>query len=257
MTLAEIQALFHEAITSPEPPAPERLEACFAGTPELPASDRVAIYTGMYLGRLVDALRQTFPALARLLGDEAFFALAADYLRRNPSDHHDIAQVGRRLARFLREYPDPERPDLADLAELEWAGQVAFFAPGSEAIGPDALACLGPEAFTGARLALSPSLQVLELQHDVIALWRALQREEPPPPPAAVPTSVAVWRSGFDVLHAPLAPEDARALALARFGGSLAEICGAFEGSADPAPSAHAALSSWVSQGWVVRVLGG
>lgn len=123
MTLAETQALFHEALTGAGPVAAARLEACFAGTPELPAVERVAIYADMYRWRLVDALRETFPKLVRALGDEPFAALADDYLRRHPSEHHDVGQVGRRLAAFLREYPDPERPDLADLAELEWARQ--------------------------------------------------------------------------------------------------------------------------------------
>ena len=74
MTLAETQALFHEAITSPSPLPAERLEACFAGTTDLPAAERVAIYANMYLWRLVDALRETFPNLVRHLGDERFAA---------------------------------------------------------------------------------------------------------------------------------------------------------------------------------------
>jgi hypothetical protein len=47
VTLAETQALFHEILTNREPVAPERIEQCFAGTPELPAAERVAIYANM------------------------------------------------------------------------------------------------------------------------------------------------------------------------------------------------------------------
>ncbi len=104
MTLAETQALFHEILTGAEPVARERIDACFAGTPGHPAAERVAIYADMYRWRLVQAMRETFPKLVRHLGDERFAALAWDYLRRNPSEHHDVGQVGRRLARFLRRY---------------------------------------------------------------------------------------------------------------------------------------------------------
>ena len=62
MTLAETQALFAEAITGGAPLPVGRLEACFAGTPGLPAAARVAIYADMYRWRLIAALRETFPS---------------------------------------------------------------------------------------------------------------------------------------------------------------------------------------------------
>jgi len=254
MTLAETQALFHEALTSATPLDPERLDACFAGTPDLPASERVAIYSNMYLWRLVDALRETFPKVARHLGDETFAALAEDYLRRNPSEHHDVGQVGRRLAAFLREYPDSERPDLADLAELEWARHQVFFAPPAEPVGPDAFAGLDPGAFSRTGLVLSPALKVLVLDHAAAPLWRRLEDGEPPDPPSPGPSAVAVWRSGFDVLHGALSLAEAVALEGAMSGDSLATICAAFADREDPAAAAHAALSSWLAEGWIVGV---
>ena len=175
MTLAETQALFHEVLTSAEPVAADRIDACFAGTPEHPAVERVAIYANMYLWRLVEALRETFPNLVRFLGDEGFAALAGDYLRRHPSEHHDVGQVGRRLAAFLRQYPDPERPDLADLAELEWARHQVFFAPPAEPAGAEAFAGLDAEAFSRTGVALSPALRVLVLDHAATPLWRQLE----------------------------------------------------------------------------------
>jgi hypothetical protein len=252
MTLAETQALFHEAITGGEPVAPERLEACFAGTPALPAAERVAIYADMYLWRLVEALRETFPSLARHLGDETFAALAEDYLRRNPSDHHDVARVGRRLAAFLRQFPDPERPDLADLAELEWARQQVFFAPPAQAAGPEAFAGLDAGDFSRTGVSLSPALGLLTLDHDPAPLWRRIEDGEPPAPPSPGPATVAVWRSGFQVFHAALPPDEAGALERAAAGDSLAAICAAFDGRDQPAVAAHAALSSWLAEGWIV-----
>lgn len=254
MTLAETQALFHEALVAPAPLDPARLEACFAGTPGLPAADRVAIYAGMYLWRLVDALRETFPALARHLGDEVFAGLAEDYLRRHPSEHHDVGQVGRLLPAFLREFPDPERPDLADLAALEWARHQVFFAPPSEPVGPEALATLEPEALTRTGLSLSPALEVLVLEHEAAPLWRRIEDGEPPAPPAPGPSAVAVWRRGLDVFHAPLALDEALALRGAAAGDSLATTCAAFADREDPAAAAHQALSSWLAEGWITGV---
>ncbi len=254
MTLAETQALFHEVLTSAEPVAPERIEACFAGTPDHPATERLAIYASMYRWRLVDALRETFPQLVRYLGDERFAALAEDYLRRNPSDHHDVGQVGRRIAAFLRQHPAPERPDLADLAELEWARHRVFFAPPVEPVGPEALLGLDPESFSRTGLVLSPALRVLVLDHAATPLWRRLEDGEPPDAPSSGASAVAVWRCGLDVFHTPLALDEAVALEEARSGDSLATICAAFADREDPAAAAHAALSGWLAEGWIAAL---
>ena len=252
MTLEEAQALFHEAITSGAPLSAERLEACFLGSPGLPASERVAIYANMYVWRLIDALRETYPNLVRFLGDETFAGLAEDYVRRHPSVHHDVGQVGRRLAAFLREHPDPERPDLADLAELEWARHEVFFAPAAEPIGPDTLAGLTPGELTRTGLSLAPALRVLVLDHAAAPFWRRLEDGETPDSPSPGPSPVAVWRRGFDVFHAPLSLDEAVALEGAAHGDSLVQICAAFANDGDAAGAAHRALSSWIHEGWVI-----
>lgn len=253
MTLAETQALFHRLVTGEDPP-PGALEACFRGSAELPAADRLAIYRGMYAARLLEALRETFPNLARLLGPERLAALSRDYLARHPSEHHDVGRVGRRLPDFLRRHPDPERPDLADLAELEWARQEAFFAAGSAAAGPGALAALPGPAAGRARLRLAPSLRLLVLGHDAGVLWRRLEHGQPPPPAVAGPWPVAVWRRGFDVLHCPLSTHEAAALRAALDGEALEAICACFAERPDPAGEAGAAIAGWLGEGWVASV---
>jgi hypothetical protein len=255
MTLAETQALFHEALSAPGSVEPGRIEACFAGTPEFPAIDRVAVYSDMYLWRLVDALRETFPKVLRHLGDEQFAALAEDYVRRNPSRHHDVGRVGGRLAAFLRTYPDPERPDLADLAELEWARHQVFFAQPAEPAGPEVLSTVAPEDFARSSLLLSPALRILRLDHDAASLWRSLEDGEHPDPPSAGTFAVAVWRRGFDVFHAPIARDEAVAIEGAIAGWPLATICASFAERTDPVAAAHAALGSWLQEGWIVDLV--
>ncbi|HSB19901.1 MAG TPA: DNA-binding domain-containing protein [Anaeromyxobacteraceae bacterium] len=257
MTLAETQALFAELVRRGPEADPAGLEACLAGTPGLPAAERVGIYAGMYLGRQVEALREEFPRLAGLLGEERFLALCRAYLSEHPSEHHDIGQLGRELAGFLRREPDPHRPDLADLAELEWTRSLAFGAAEAEAAGPEAFAGLAPEAFAAARIRLAPSLHLLHLGSGAASLWSALEAGEEPGPPLPAPTAVAVWRSGHRVLHAALGKDEARALAAALAGEPVERICAAFAGDPEPAAAAHAALSSWIEEGWVSRVEGG
>ncbi|HET6921914.1 MAG TPA: hypothetical protein VFI16_02085, partial [Anaeromyxobacteraceae bacterium] len=67
-------------------------------------------------------------------------------------------------------------------------------------------------------------------------------------------SAVAVWRRGFDVFHCPLELDEAVALEGAAAGDDLARICAAFSRSEDPAAAAHAALSGWIAEGWIVAV---
>lgn len=252
MTLAETQALFHELLAGDSPVDPARVEACFVGTPGMPAAERVAIYAGMVRGRLEEALRETFPNLHRLLGEASFAALAGDYVRVHPSDHADIGRVGRCLPAFLRRHPDPQRPDLADLASLEWARQEVFFAPSAAAVGAGVLAALAPEDLGRTALVLSPALRILGLAHDVAPAWRRLESGKGAGPPVPGESAVAVWRRDLEVFHCAIPLVEARALASAAAGRPLAEVCAAFVDEEAPATAAHAAISSWLAEGWVV-----
>jgi len=254
VTLAESQALFFGFLVGSADPDDSALEQCFRGGMDRPASDGLAIYRGMYVARLVDALRETFPNLARFLGEDGFWGLGVDYVARHPSEHHDVGQLGHELPAFLRRHPDPDRPDLADLAELEWARNEVFFAPTTDAVGIDALRSLSPEVATDARLRLAPGLRVLLLAHDAPSLWRKLERREPPDAPEAETTSVAVWRRSFEVFHCVLDRVEAEALRLAAEERTLAEICACFEERPDPVADAFAALSGWLEEGWVVSL---
>jgi hypothetical protein len=144
------------------------------------------------------------------------------------------------------------RPDLADLAELEWARQEAFFAAPAPSVGAEVLVGIEPATFASLTLRLAPALRLLRLEHDVGPLWRRLEDGLAPGPPSPGPAAIAVWRSGFEAVHGPIGPEEAAALEAAAAGAPLPTICEAFAPSAEPAAAAHAALSSWLAEGWVV-----
>jgi hypothetical protein len=101
---------------------------------------------------------------------------------------------------------------------------------------------------------LSAALRVLVLDHAVAAFWRRLEDGARPDPPSPGVAAVVVWRIGFDVFHAEIPLDEAVALEGAMSGSDLARVCAAFTHREDPAAAAHAALSSWVEEGWVVAV---
>jgi hypothetical protein len=233
MNLAETQRLLWDLLHGRERP----LDA-FVGSPDLPAAERVAIYTRMFVDRQVDALRETFPKVLAALGDEEFHRVAARYVDAHPSEHPDIGQLGRKFAAFL------ERRDLTDLARLEWARGEVFEAAPAESLSAQRFATLAQDAVAFARypLRLIPALRLLELDHQIDPLWEGSARAAEPQP-----TRIVVWRAGFDVFHVEVDAGEARAVRLAQQGALLGDVCGALD---DPGRAAET-LQSWLGEGWI------
>ena len=249
-TLAETQALFHAFATrSPLAAGCDPAET-FVGTRELSAADRLAIYANMYLWRQVDALREDFPKLVAALGDDGFYALAEGYVREHPSEHPSLSMLGRRVAEHLTNHP-AGRPDLPDLARLEWARAEAFEAEEVPLAGIDSLRAVPPAELPQVRVDLAPSVRLLRLAHDGPALWRAIEDGIPLPPPRRAEVDVAVWRKGFEVFHAVMAADEACAVERAMAGEPLAAVCEPFAGRDDAVDAAFGAIASWFSEGWV------
>jgi hypothetical protein len=252
MRLAEAQALFHAFATrSPEVSGHDPGEA-FVGTPALPAAERLAIYANMYCWRLIDALREDFPKLVAALGDDGFCALAAGYVREHPSEEPSLSKLGRRVADYLVRHP-AGRPDLPDLAQLEWARAEAFEAEEVPLAGIDSLRAVPLAELPHVRIALAPSVRLLRLEHDAPALWRAIEDRTALRPPCRSKVDVAVWRKEFEVFHAVLDADEARAVERAMGGGPLGAVCEPFTERGDAAAAALRAVASWFAEGWVRR----
>ena len=250
MKLGETQALFFQLVTRPGPVRQAEVNECFTVGAQLTPWQRVQIYADMFIWRQVEALRQDFPHLLKLLGDEAFFSLCVEYLRRYPSDHPDLGKLGRRLAAHLR---TTDRSALGELVELEWARNEVFVEADSSVLDAGAIARLEPGAFARARLRIIPAFRLLRFEHDVAPVWKALDAgsDAEIALPRCSPNSVAVWRRDFEVFHTVLEPDEARAVEGVLAQATLAEVCDAFAQQPEPAQSAFKAVASWVAEGWV------
>ena len=250
MRLGELQRLFW-AIATREQDGP-RIEPSdvFVDTARLDAAARMHIYANMYVWRQIDALREDFPALAAVMGDDPFRAFAEAYVRACPSTHHSLSRLGQHVATFLTERPGG-RPDLRDLAALEWA-RVEVFEELAVAVAlPETLREIAAADFSTRSLRVVPALRLLRLDHDVLAVWQEIEDELPPSEARPQLTFAAVWRKEFDVFHVRLEPDEARALERAVAGEPLGTVCEAFADRLDAVQAAFRAIGSWFSEGWI------
>ena len=108
MTLAERQQRFFAAITRPDPGA---------------ATPGVAIYRNAYRTRLIETLREMFPALLHALGAELFEQFAAGFITHDPPRGPTLERLASEFPRHLAATaPDePWTRFILELAELESA----------------------------------------------------------------------------------------------------------------------------------------
>lgn len=138
--------------------------------------ERLEIYNQQYWFRVTAALREDFPGLATILGEDKFEALSIAYLIANPSSSYTLRDLGLRFELWLGANPNWAGPNPAlalDVVRLEWAYVEAFDGRQEPALTLSDLSVLGADS----HLALQPHIRLLELQYPVddfvIAVHRA------------------------------------------------------------------------------------
>lgn len=239
-SLRELQGAFWRGITR-EPSAGPL--AVIAPSATLAPLQRLAIYADMYLVRLLGALRENFPRTATVLGDDPFAQLVRDYLGRRPSTDPSIRNLGRALPDFLAGADVPGF--VAELARLEWLRLEVFDAPDGPVLTRDELMAVAPEDWHELRLEPVAALATLVCKFPVHRVWkdeslRSCERE---------PTALRIWRDGFAVYQAPMAPDEEGALAAVVAGEPFGAICESFDDPEAPA----GLLLRWLEDGILAR----
>jgi hypothetical protein len=132
-------------------------------------AERVGVYQGMYLPRMMEALESDYPTLAHFLGQRAWTRLVRAYVTAHPSRSYTLNELGRRLPEFVRHARVPRPAFCYDLARLEWAVTVVFDATETRPLAKKALAGLTAASLYRVRLVPTEALRLLALDHDAVA----------------------------------------------------------------------------------------
>ena len=231
------------------------IEAYIADTPPLTKEARLGIYRHAYVTRLIEALRDCYPVLHQILGDDDFEALGTAFVRAHPSVHRSIRWYGCELAAFLRaEPPFAEQPILAEIACFEWRLAESFDSADTGVLDRGALAGVDPADWADLTFRFHPSVQRLSFEWNTIAVWKALSADEVPPAPERSAGAVEwlLWRRDLENYFRSLDSVEATALDAALGGSHFAQICGvlALELPDDEVPLRAASLvATWLDGG--------
>jgi len=224
-----------------------------------PLEARFAIYANAYRGRMRAALRDNYPVLAAVIGDEAFATLGEAYLLAHPSSHPSIRWFGDALHDFVTRRPDHlPHPALAELVLMEWGLRHAFDAADQAPMTRDALAACPPEHWPGLRFALHPTVTMLTLEWGIEPLWHRLS-EDPEAdcsPPEREPHELLIWRQGLATRFRGVASNEATLLRAMAAGATLGTAGEAtFPGAAPEvaAPQLLALLVTLLDEGVLIH----
>jgi hypothetical protein len=236
------------------------IEQHVIGTARVPVAVRLGIYGDAYRLRLTEALASNYPALAKLLGETDFAALAAAYIETHVSRWPSIRHYGAELAQFLgsaERYRDIGV--LTELAAWEWAMSEVFDAADAGSLDVAALSGVPPEDWNGLRFDLHPAIRRLDLLWNVPQSWKALTGggERPTPELAARTQPWLLWRQQLQILFRSLSHDEAVALDALRAGAAFGAVCLALceHVGAEQAPiRAATCLRSWTESGLIVGI---
>jgi hypothetical protein len=167
---------------------------------------RIGIYHGMYMLRMIEALTVDYAALAQFLGEHAFEHLVRDYVQQFPSRSYTFNRLGDSLPEYIASSTRKRRTFLRDLAKLELAMTQVFDEAEAAPLPGDAIASIAPEEVADARIIPIPALRLIALDYDANEAFQAF-REERPMKPRRQKTWVAVHRRDYGVYRMPLTRE--------------------------------------------------
>lgn len=270
-SLAVIQSLFFRAITWPsgvrdfleraDPQTRLEFQRVFAESASFDAVARVDVYANAYFYRLLGALRELFPRLARLCGEVRFHNLITDYVLACPSSSPDLRRAGDRLPGFVAAHELAQwLPLLADVARTELAMSHALDCPDGPRLTEAELARCPAERWPGLRFELAAPTRRIDVSWDIATVLERCDRGERDPAlgieKEREPIGVLVGRRGHGVYARRLSALDSAVLAGIEQGRDFGAICSSLPGAGlESAPEVVSCLRRCMADGALGRVI--
>lgn len=144
--------------------------------PNYPVDAALDIYRNNYRGNLQGALALAYPVTRQLVGDKFFKVMATRYIESHPSKSGNLHDYGAELGEFLEFFPNArDLPYLPDIARLEWACHLAYFAEDAEPLDIAALASIAPDEQERLHFRLNPACRIIRSQFTIVDIWQAHQ----------------------------------------------------------------------------------
>jgi uncharacterized protein (UPF0276 family) len=141
---------------------------------DVPA-DRLDIYRNTFISGATKALRLSFPAVHRLVGNDFFEGAAFAFIAQHPPHAACLDDYGATFPQFLQDFPPAASLEyLSGVARLEWAVSRALHAPDVAPLDLARLQALRPDDQARVCFVPHPALALLCAGYPADAIWRGV-----------------------------------------------------------------------------------
>ncbi|MFC3642959.1 HvfC/BufC N-terminal domain-containing protein [Aquibium oceanicum] len=163
-------AAFASCLLDPAREAPDSIAAPGGGR----AAKRFAVYRNNVAASLVNALADIYPAVAKIVGEEFFRAMALVFARSSPPRSRVLSEYGHDFPDLIADFgPAARMPYLADVARLERAWLDAFHAADAQPLDARELGELAPDELASACFVPHPAMRLVRSRYAAISIMEA------------------------------------------------------------------------------------
>jgi hypothetical protein len=164
-----------QSVTRFDPIAPMRISV--RPRSGLQQNDRVKSHSSHT--SLIEVLAARYPVIRRLVGELSFRIVARRFILSEPPNIAMSLSYGDNLPRFLRGQGSAASFEyVADIAELEMVREKARRAPDVRPLAAEALLPLRDQWLNGLRIALHPSVCLVQSRFPIVTIWENNQSDD-------------------------------------------------------------------------------
>jgi hypothetical protein len=192
----EGQARFAAALMNPALAVPSGL----VGPDGRESARRFDVYRNNVVLGLIETLRESYPATARIVGDEFFRAMARSFVAARPPQSPIMLHYGAGFAEFIADFePAASLPYLPDVARIERAWLESYHAADAAPLEASAFAALGQAQLPSLRLVLHPALRFAASPFPALTIWQMNVSGEPAEIDLTIPEECIIHRPAWEV----------------------------------------------------------
>ena len=131
----------------------------------------ISIHHNNMMSTLIKTLRETYPLIEKLVGDDFFNITAKEYIKHYPSRSPNLYEYGEYVSDFLASYPPVHNLIyLAEVAQFEWLCQQLLLAPDHARFDLKALSSISPNHYNELHFVLHPASKLVHFHYPILKI---------------------------------------------------------------------------------------